>query len=279
MQKFSCADFAFPHLSHENSLKLIKLMGIDYIDVGLFEDRSHIQPSGEFTDPEKNGALLKQKASDCGLGVIDIFMQTSLDFMEVAINHPEASVRNTQREIFKKLCDYSLAAECHHVSGLPGVYFDENSWSLCADELLWRVDYAKNLGLSYSVEAHYGSIIQDPKKALKMLQEDAKGLTLALDHSHYTFQGIPTAEIRPLMDYAAHMHARGAKPGEMQCSVERNDTDFALVAEHIKSAGYEGAICLEYTYTAWENCNRTDNVSETILLKDLLTKYLDGKWS
>ena len=273
MHKFSCGDFAFPLLSHENSLALIKLMGIDCVDIGLFENRSHIQPSGELADPEKSGILLKNKTQDKGLEIADIFIQTSLDFKEFAINHPDAGIRKSQREIFKKLCDYSNFAGCKHISGLPGVCFDENSWGLCVEELLWRVNYAKENGLVYAVEAHSGSIVEDPKDALKMLKE-AEGLTLTLDHSHYTFQGISTESLRPLMDYASHMHFRGARKGEMQCSVERNETDFALVAEHMKTAGYKGNICLEYTYTEWENCNRTDNVSETIILKDVLAKLL-----
>ena len=86
MIRYSCADFAFPHLTHENSLKLIKMMGIDAVDIGLFQDRSHIQPSDQLDKPEEKGLLLKQKCADLGLAISDIFMQTSLDFGEVAIS-------------------------------------------------------------------------------------------------------------------------------------------------------------------------------------------------
>ena len=104
MIRYSCADFAFPHLTHENSLKLIKMMGIDAVDIGLFQDRSHIQPSDQLDKPEEKGLLLKQKCADLGLAISDIFMQTSLDFGEVAINHPDAAVRTKQREMFRRLC-------------------------------------------------------------------------------------------------------------------------------------------------------------------------------
>jgi sugar phosphate isomerase/epimerase len=273
MHKISCADFAFPLLEHIGSLKLIKQMGINHVDIGLFENRSHIQPSGELVRPEKSGKLLAEKVLGEGLETSDIFIQTSLDFKEFAINHPDEKVRKEQREVFERLCEYSKNACCAHVSGLPGVMFEEDSWWICVDELAWRVDYAAKLGIVYAVEAHAGSIIEDPKLALKMLAE-VEGLTLTLDHSHYTYAGIETESLRPLMKYASHMHVRGARKGEMQCSVARNETDFPAVVEHIKETGYRGGICIEYTYTDWKDCNRTDNVSETIILKRLMQELL-----
>lgn len=273
MIHFACADFAFPMLSHENSLRLIKMMGIDCVDIGLFQDRSHIQPSDQLDAPEKKGLFLKRKTEDLGLKISDIFLQSSLDFTEVAINHPDATIRAGQRDVFQRLCEYALAAGCSHVGGLPGAIFDENSWAIGRDELSWRAAYAKEHGLIYSIEAHWGSLLQKPEDTLKMLKE-ADGLTLILDHSHYTFQGYDTESLRNLMPYASHIHVRGARKGEMQCSVARNETDFAAVAEHMKSENYAGAICLEYTYTDWENCNRTDNVSETITLMNLMKDLL-----
>jgi hypothetical protein len=38
----------------------------------------------------------------------------------------------------------------------------------------------------------------------------------------------------------------------------------------MKETNYKGYIGVEYTWSEWENCNRTDNLSETILLRDLL---------
>ena len=161
---YSCADFAFPLLSHEDALKLIKMIHIDFVDIGLFEDRSHIRPGEQLTAPGKNGELLKKKTADAGLGIADIFLQSSLDFTEFAINHPDPAIRQGQREVFKKLCEYALAAGCGHVSGLPGVDFskkstacgcvtersagkpvgtDSDSWSIGREELSWRSGYAK----------------------------------------------------------------------------------------------------------------------------------------
>lgn len=274
MIQFSCADFTFPVLSHQKSLELISLMDFKWVDIGLFQDRSHIQPSDQFDKPEQKGKEIYSLAQSYGLGISDIFFQAGLDFKEVAINHPDAKVRNEQREIFKRAIEYTKAAGCKNFSGLPGVDFGTNdSKSICIDELGWRTQYAKQFGVTYSIEPHLGSIMSTPEDALYIL-EKTPGLTIVLDHSHYTHQGIDIERVHPMTKYASHIHARGAAKGEMQTSVESNTTDFEAVSQHIKEVDYDGFICIEYTYVDWENCNRTDNVSETMILRSKLAQLL-----
>ncbi len=43
--KFSCADSAFPRMEHDKVLSLILMLEIEGVDIGLFEGRSHLQPS------------------------------------------------------------------------------------------------------------------------------------------------------------------------------------------------------------------------------------------
>jgi hypothetical protein len=40
----------------------------------------------------------------------------------------------------------------------------------------------------------------------------------------------------------------------------------------LQRLNYPGWICLEYVWVDWEGCNRTDNVAETILLRDLIRR-------
>ena len=40
--KLACADFTFPLLPHAKALDLIAMLGIKGVDIGLFEDRSHL---------------------------------------------------------------------------------------------------------------------------------------------------------------------------------------------------------------------------------------------
>jgi hydroxypyruvate isomerase len=274
MIEFSCADFTFPVLSHDKVLSLIALMDFKWVDIGLFKDRSHLQPGDQLDYPEKRGTALRLSAQNKGLGISGVFLQSSLDFKEFAINHPVPEIRKQEREVFIRALDYTLAAGCDHFTGLPGVDFGTNdSLDICLEELAWRVDVARQRKVIYAVEPHFGSIMENPENAIKIL-EKVQGLTIALDYSHYMFQGIYPDSIKQMVKYASLVHARGAAPGEMQTSFKRNKIDFKTVVDHLNEVSYSGKICMEYCWIEWENCNRTDNVSETLLLRNHLENLI-----
>jgi len=271
--KLACADFAFPLLPHDKVLDLISMLEIEGVDIGLFEDRSHLQPSRVFKNIKKNAKELSNKLKDRGLIPADIFIQTALDFITSASNHPDEKVRKKSRERFLETLEFAAECGSKHVSALPGVNFKEepkeDSFTRCCDELLWRCNNAKKHGLVFGVEAHLGSIAQTPEETLRLLQ-NVPGLTLTLDYTHFTKVGIPDAEIEPLIKYASHFHARGAAKNRLQTGLKENIIDYARVIDFMKETNYTGTIGIEYTWNEWEGCNKTDNISETILLRDFI---------
>ena len=78
--KFSCIDFSFPLLSHRDVFRLISMMGIEAVDIGLLQDRSHIQPSQVIMDPFEEGKKLRKILKNEGLIAAGIFLQSALDF-------------------------------------------------------------------------------------------------------------------------------------------------------------------------------------------------------
>src|SRR5689334_24286894 len=91
--KLACADFTFPLLPHKKVLDLIAMLDFDGVDIGLFEERSHLWPSKELKSPSKSGKKLGRKAKDRGLKVADVFLQLANDFESWAINQPDAAKR------------------------------------------------------------------------------------------------------------------------------------------------------------------------------------------
>jgi sugar phosphate isomerase/epimerase len=271
--KMGCSDFTFPLLPHDQVLALIAMLGFDGVDIGLFEDRSHLQPSKVFPDVPGNARRLRNQLAGQGLVPIDVFLQTALDFVSSASNHPDARVREKSRDSFLKTLEF--AAECggRHLTALPGVAFPQesraDSWRRCCEELGWRCETARAAGLVFAVEAHWGSIASTPQEALSLVQS-IPGLTLSLDYTHFTKLGIPDSEIEPLVAFASHFHARGAAPGRLQTPVKENTIDYRRIVRVMKQTGYQGTIGIEYTWNEWEDMNRTDNLSETILLRDLI---------
>ena len=269
--KFACADFTFPLLPHDQVLQLIAMLEFAGVDIGLFEERSHLWPSREFADIEVSARQLKQKLDDQGLRAADVFLQMAEDFSPYAVNHPEASRRQKARDWFLKTLDYAAACGCQHVTTLPGIHFEtesyEASFARTGSELAWRVEQANKHDIIFGVEAHVGSIVPDPESAGRLVRQ-VSGLTLTLDYTHFTRLGMPDSMVEPLVKYASHFHIRGAREGRLQESFARNTIDYKRVLEIMQTSGYTGWIGIEYVWIDWEHCNECDNLSETIQSRD-----------
>jgi sugar phosphate isomerase/epimerase len=271
--KLACADFAFPLLTHEQSLKLIAMLGFEGVDIGLFEERSHLWPSREFANVDRAAGVLRQLTDSLGLRIADVFLQTAPDFRPYAINHPETARRQLARDWFSRTLAYAAACHCEHVTILPGVHFEEESreksFARAVDELSWRVAQAKHAGVTLGTEAHVGSLVPDPVSAQELVKQ-VPGLTLTLDYTHFTRAGLSDETVEPLLPYASHFHVRGARSGRLQAPFKDNVIDYRRVVERMRQVGYRGWLGIEYVWIDWEHCNECDNLSETILFRDFL---------
>lgn len=278
--KFACADFTFPLLSHDQTLQLIAMLEFDGVDIGLFEERSHLWPSREFANVGASARQLKQKLDDRGLKAADVFLQMAEEFSPYAINHPETPRRQKARDWFLNTLDYAAECGCRHLTTLPGIHFEaepyESSLARTVDELAWRVEQAQKQAVIFGIEAHVGSIVPDPESAERLVQQ-VPGLTLTLDYTHFTRIGMPDSAIEPLIKYASHFHVRGARPDRLQESFARNEIDYQRVFEAMQSTGYQGWIGIEYVWIDWEHCNECDNLSETIQFRDFFRRLINKR--
>ncbi len=83
--------------------------------------------------------------------------------------------------------------------------------SVAATSLPGAVQTASAQGITFSIEAHVGSIVPTPASAARLVQS-VPGLTLTLDYTHFTRAGLPDQDVEPLIAHASHFHARGARP-------------------------------------------------------------------
>ncbi len=276
--RLACADFTFPLLGHEQVFKLIALLGFRGIDIGLFESRSHLQPAQVILHLAASAHELSQKVEDCGLTFADIFFQ-ALTFQTLAANHPDAKERSQGRELFLRMLEFALRCNAPHLTGLPGVTWEgepyDTSLKRCAEELAWRAEQAKQVGIVYSIEPHIGSVVPTPQRALQ-LAALAPGLTFTLDYTHFAYQGIADDEVEPLVKHASHFHARGARKTRLQAPIKENVIDYPRVLRAMQAANYPGYVGVEYVWQDWEHCNEVDNVSETIMMRDLIVKAFES---
>ena len=266
--KLACSDFTFPILPHDQALQLISMLGIKGVDIGLFEDRSHLQPSSEFVNVRRSAKELKKKLDDHGLVAADIFLQLALDYESRAVNHPRSQRRRTAREAFLKALDYTAECSGRHLTALPGAHFKEesrrDSLARAAEELAWRVEKANEHRITFAIEPHIGSFADTPRRAEKLVK-DVPGLTLTLDYAHMYPRGYSEAEIERLIQYSSHFHARGVSNRGGTGSIEDNTLDWKRVFRVMDRTGYHGWIELEYG---------GNNVTDTVVFRDYFRKLL-----
>jgi sugar phosphate isomerase/epimerase len=273
--KIACADFTWPLLAHDRTLALIRLLDIEGLDLGIFGNRSHVRPEMVRGDIPMWAGILRERIERAGLELADFFFQAWTDFTVLAVNHPDSKQQDEARAIFADMLELARRLNAPGMTILPGVRFGDESWDSAirrsAEALKWRVDAAAKHGIVLSVEGHLGSCVDTPEK-LATLVERTPGLKLTLDYTHFISAGLADADVEPLLVHARHFHCRGAAKGQLQTTFEENTIDYRRILEKMQEIGYPGYFGIEYVWSDWQNCNRTDNVSETIRFRDLARK-------
>lgn len=275
MFPFSCADYTFPLLPRAERFRLLQSLGFHYVDLGLFERNEGLTPSRLATAPHAFTRKLKSELDRCNLRVSDVFLQTGVDPSVAAANDPNCKVRSQNRSRFMLGLDLCRALDCGHMTGLPGVRHRRTKLAddvaRAVEEASWRTKTAASAGVCYSIEPHLGSLCADIKSTRRFL-DSVPGLTLTLDYGHFVYAGARSQAVHSLLPFASHVHARGGARRRLQTSVEENQIDFAGMLRRLHKQRYKGAVAIEYVWTEWKQCNSTDNLSETILLRRLLTR-------
>jgi sugar phosphate isomerase/epimerase len=276
MIQLSCADFTFPLLPRPAALEVIRVIGFDAMDIGLFERSDHYRTSELLKNPKASATAVRRETEAAKLRISDVFLQLGSEPSEWTVNDPDPTRRAEARTAFDRALDFVECVGVSHMTGLPGVpqqSLDPNAaFDIAVEETRWRVERAGGRGIQYSIEPHIGSICATPEATLRLLSS-VPGLTLTLDYGHFIFAGADSAAVHPLCRYASHLHARGGAPGRLQAPVAANTIDFDGMLRSLAGFSYSGFICLEYVWIDWEGCNMTDNISETLLLRNRLEDF------
>ena len=275
--RLACADFTFPLVTHDQALDLVAMLGFSGVDIGLFQRRSHLWPSREFSSLTRSARALGKKTGDRGLKVADVFLQMGPAAEPYAINHPEPRRRRKVRDWFAKTLDYANECGAEHVTFTPGVPFSgeprAESVRRSVEQLHWCVEQARSHDIGFGVEPHIGSIVARPAQAARLVQQ-VPGLTFTLDYTHFTRMGVPDAEVELLLGHTSHFHIRGGRKGRLQVNFKDNVVDYGRVLRKLQAIRYRGWLAFEYVWMEWERCNESDNLSETILYRDFVLAEL-----
>jgi sugar phosphate isomerase/epimerase len=283
--KLGCADNTFRLVQPwESAVEMIRLLELDAVDVCLMGNRSHLRPEHVRDDIPGCARRIEQGLAAAGLAMSDLFCIPWTDFERFAPNHPDESERERSRALFRDMLELAVRAGAPGMTMLPGIDWPaethEDSFARSVEELSWRAEQARAAGVRFSIEPHFGSVVQRPEEAACLCRETQGIVELTLDYSHFVYQGYEESAIEPLVAHARHLHARGSRHGRMQAALAGSTVDFERMVSALRDAGYGGDIGLEYLWIDWEGMNECDTVSETILLRDRLRAAIAGEpWS
>ena len=133
------------------------MMGFQGVDIGLFEDRSHIYPSHVVPNLAASARDLSSRVQDKGLEIADVYFQASGPGLPaLAMNHPDAEERRRARELFARIVEFTLRCNASHITIEPGLPWEgesyETSLQRACEELAWRVELAQEAGCVCAVE-------------------------------------------------------------------------------------------------------------------------------
>jgi sugar phosphate isomerase/epimerase len=265
-----CHKWSFARATTLQAAQIIRALGFERMDIGNAPDLDPMQAALHVADTV---AYLGRVKAETGLRFIDVFPQ-----LPQPPNHPDAEVRQLSRERLRAWFDIAEQAGLEGVTLTPGRYWPghsaEEDFARSVDEMRWAVGEGQKRGLLTRIEPHVSSVTWTPFLAVQMVQQ-APGLSLTVDHSHFIFHDIPYEHIALMHPYGTHWHARQARPGDICCPTEVGRIDFQRIVADLRTRGYEGTICLEFTPGLWMSHGYVDCVSETLALTQKLRGYLE----
>ena len=208
MFKFSCADFTFPVLERAAALKLVKLLGFDDVDIGLFARSSHFSPIDLEAAPQSYTAQVLQDLDDAELRASDVFVQIGVDPSERAANDPSSDIRIKNRELFSCALEFCVAVRCNHLTGLPGVFHATNprerDLEIAAEETAWRLKEcaARESGMRLS---RMSDQFARRSKVHAYSCAEFRVELLTLDYGHFVMAGESSALVHDLLPFASHI--------------------------------------------------------------------------
>lgn len=268
--RLSCNDYAWPVLSHPTVLSIIRDLGFDGVDIGLFADATHVTLSSVLPDPVARADDLRTKIEQAGLEVADVFLTSSMELERLTPTSRAGNDVEDLRAIFRATVEFAAELGSPGVTLLPGVVADgqaiDEAVSLAAEGLASLVEIGAERGLGVSVEPHIGSCIESPE-ATQLLLERCPGLMVTLDPSHFAYAGHTAVEMAQLADRTRHVQVRPAGPGVMQAKVRDNQVDLAALFSALRVAGYEGWLASEFVWMEKWRCDEVDNTGEAANLR------------
>lgn len=264
MIEFSCHTWAFNDLTLPEALGTIARLGFRYVDIG---SGPNLNAPRAAANPRKVAAEIASDLETFNLKISDIYL------MLPRISVPDEDARRKELDLYKALIPFVKALNAPGITLSPGLAQsaeDVEAYDRAVDALREMLRSAKEANLRVSIEPHLDSLVHTPEQTLKMIK-DVPGLEITLDWAHMMCQGILHDDILTLLPHVRHIQMRQAAKKQLQTTFEKGRIDIKQVVDALKTANYNGVICVEYMNMAgWHGMVAVDAVIESARMRDAL---------
>jgi sugar phosphate isomerase/epimerase len=277
--RLTVSSYSFEAIPLDGALAVAKSMGFKGVDIGGFHNRGRAsyEPDEVAAKPQKFADALRKLLERYELDAVDFFPQFGSSPNERSLNDPDAAVRKQNVKSFKGIVKFCQLANIPGITILPGVDHlgrtKAQDMALSAKMLKQFAEIAGESGVGVQFEPHMGSVCGTPEWALELV-EQAPGMKITLDYSHFLLQYIPLERAHMLIPHTGHFHVRQSRPGRLQTRFAEGTLDFVDIAKRLKAAGYKGCMSVEYVCADWYDINNVDTLFETMATKAALEKHI-----
>ena len=106
------------------------------------------------------------------------------------------------------------------------------------------VDIGNMHGLVIGVATETGRMSEDPD-SLKSICKSVRGLSVALDPSHYIFGHQKPRDYDHLFDYVSHVRLRDTTKDKLQVQIGQGIQEYSKLVIQLTKVNYRGALCVD----------------------------------
>lgn len=217
----------FPQLSLSDALQ--RLVDLEYsrVEITLHEQGQQLKPSQVHANLDNAIAQCRQTQR---LTVVSFYLD-----MDWNLPEPE------QYAQFASCCRLAKAVKVVQIvvrAGELGTPFNAE-----IERLREFVRIATLDGVVVGLKTEMGRMTQDPSTAA-VLCDNVKGLTIALDPSHYVFGPLAGVNYDNLFRYTSHMQLRDTNRNKLQVRVGQGEIEYGRLVNQLTKFNYNRALCV-----------------------------------
>jgi sugar phosphate isomerase/epimerase len=278
--RLTVSAYSFEVLPLEACLSIAKHMGFKSVGLSGFHarGRASIEPEVIAVNPQGQAdqvrALLDRYELECS----DFFPQFGANPNLHSLNDPNPAIREKNHALIRGCAQFCKLLAVPGMTIIPGIDHlsrkHEENLQISGAELKRATQIAGEYGIEVRFEPHVGSVAPTPELGIRLVQEFAPDIKLALDFSHFLLQYISLERIYACIPYTGHVHVRPAREGKLQERYAENTIPWAEVISRLKAANYPGVLALEYVCSHEFDLDRCDMLYETWVTKEALLPYV-----